>query len=61
MKRSINRVYELDERDVCEAIVAYLKAKDLPAPQYVATTKDTIWTHQPLAVKIEWTEELEVP
>jgi hypothetical protein len=59
MKRTISRVYLLDERDVCEAIVAWLKARDNPAPGYIATTDKVTWTHGPLDVKIEWHEELE--
>ncbi len=59
MKRMIRRSYELDEREVCEAIVAWLKAQDLPTPQYIATAGRTTWTHQPLDVKIEWEEEIE--
>lgn len=61
MKRTVTRVYLLDERDVCEAIVAWMKAKDLPAPMYVATTPaaGVTWTHQPLDVKIEWHETLD--
>lgn len=60
MKRIINRVYEIPQRDINEAILQWLRSKDRPVPQYVGNAGTTKWIPQPNGVRIEWTEEDEV-
>ena len=61
IERSIIRTYSLPIREVHEAVIVYLKAKDMPAPSYVADTPDTKWSATPDGgVKVEWTETNEI-
>jgi len=60
MERCIVRSYSIPTREIREAIVAYLKAKNMPAPAYVADTPNCKWTDLPAGVKVEWTEQDEM-
>jgi hypothetical protein len=60
MVRKISRVYELSDREVNEAILAHLRIKDMPVPQYVGDTPTVKWIKQPNGIRIEWTEEGEL-
>jgi len=62
MVRVIERTYTLTPRDVNEAIVAWLKAKNLPEPEYVGSAGTTKWTRlDDGSVKVEWIEKDELP
>jgi hypothetical protein len=61
MKRSITRSYIFSEGDVREALLAWLRAKDLPTPKYIGNTPDTDWAvYDDGGIRVEWTEEDEV-
>lgn len=60
MKRKIERSYSLDQREIREAILAWIKAKDLPSPSYVGNTPTCTWYDEDGGVRIEWMEEGEV-
>ena len=60
MQRKIVRSYSMHDRDVHEAIIAWLKSRDMPAPQYVADTPCTKWIKEPAGLTIEWTVEDEI-
>ncbi len=57
MKRTIQRSYEIAQHDINEAILIWLKSKDMPVPMYVGNAGGVKWTPQPNGMKIEWTEE----
>lgn len=58
MKRKIDRRYEIDGRDVREAVLQWLRMKDMQVPSYVANTPTCKYTHGgDGSVVIEWTEE----
>lgn len=57
MKRTIQRSYEIAQHDINEAIIQWLRMKDMPVPMYVGNAGNTKWTPQPNGMKIEWTEE----
>lgn len=61
MMRTVVRTYTWDKREVAEALIAQLKAKDIPAPGYVGDTKDTKWTTDSAGgITVEWTDAGEV-
>lgn len=61
MKRSIVRTYVFSEREVHEALIAMLKAKDVPAPGYVADTPNCKWTwRRNSIIECVWTDSDEV-
>jgi hypothetical protein len=57
MVRKIERTYSLSDREVNEAILAWLKAKDMPVPGYVGDTPTCKWIKEPSGIRIEWTDE----
>lgn len=59
MHRKIDRSYTLHRTEVREAILAWLKAKDLQRPDYIGDTPTCRWIDLPAdgGVRIEWTEE----
>ena len=57
MKRTIQRSYEIHQRDVHEAVLAWLRSKDMPVPTYIGDTPTCKWIVVPNGLKIEWTEE----
>jgi hypothetical protein len=58
--RRIERSYSLSDRDVYEAIVHWLKSKDMIAPRYVGDTPCTKWIKEPTGIRVEWAEEDEI-
>jgi hypothetical protein len=60
MKRIVNRVYEIAQRDINEATLQWLRSKDRPVPQYVGNAGNVKWIPQPNGMRIEWTEEDEI-
>lgn len=61
IERSVVRSYSLPIREVREAVIAYLKAKDMPTPKYVGDTPDCKWTNTlDGGVAVEWTEKDEM-
>ncbi len=60
MQKKVTRSYELHDRDIREAIIAWLRAKDLPAPIYVGDTPDCKWIKRVEGIGVEWTEEAEI-
>lgn len=59
MRRTIKREYELDEDDLKEAVIAWMKAKDLPSP---SNPKDLYFAANfPLSVEVSWTETHHIP
>lgn len=58
MHRRLLRRYEIDGQDVREAILMWLRSKDMPVPQYIGTTPNCKYVHgEDGCVSIEWTEE----
>lgn len=59
MNRKIVRKYEIDGQDVREAILMWLRGKDMQAPQYIGNVAGQCnYTHADNgSVVIEWTEE----
>lgn len=61
MNRKLVRSYSFDEREVHEALIGALRAKDIPAPQYVADTPTTKWSRQSDGrILVEWTDDDDV-
>lgn len=61
IERNVVRTYALPIREVREAIIAYLKAKNMPTPSYVGDTSDTKWSAtQDGGIRVEWTEKDEM-
>jgi hypothetical protein len=60
MTRKIERTYTLTERDVREAILAWLKSKDLPAPDYVGNTDTVEWATDNGNTVLRWFEQDEI-
>lgn len=60
MNRKLVRDYFFSDREVCEALIAALKVKDIPAPQYVGDTPDTTWTKESNGIRVQWTDEGDV-
>jgi hypothetical protein len=58
MVRTVQRRYVLDDRDVHEAILAYLKAKDIVTPEYVGNTPTCQWDWGEDTITVSWTDEL---
>jgi hypothetical protein len=57
MIRKIERTYVWSHREVAEALIQQLRAKDIPAPQYVADTNNTKWEFGASGVTVEWADE----
>jgi hypothetical protein len=58
VNRKIVRKYDIDGQDVREAILMWLRSKDMQVPQYIGNTPSCKYTHTDNgAVTIEWTEE----
>lgn len=60
MDRRIERRYFFSEREIREILVAHLKAKDVPAPDYVGDTPTCKWENDPLGVYVTWTDESQI-
>lgn len=58
MVRTVQRRYEIEGREVHEAIVAWLKSKNAPAPEYVGCTPTCSWEWGDDSITVSWTEEL---
>jgi len=54
----ITRRYSFTQRDVYEALVAWLKSQDIQQPIYVGDAETTRWFWNADGIKVEWTEEL---
>jgi hypothetical protein len=50
----------MSTREIREAILAWLKARDMPSPGYVGDTDTVRWTDEPAGVRVEWTEQDEI-
>lgn len=58
MNRKIFRTYTWTKNEVAEALIAQLRVRDIPTPQYVGNAGTTKWT--PMAdgsMTVEWTDE----
>lgn len=61
MTRTIERTYTFSQREVREAILAALKAKDIPCPQYVGNTDTCTWRDlEDGSVVVAWTDTGEI-
>ncbi len=61
MTRTITRSYTFTERDVREALCAWLRSKDVPSSKYLATADTTQWTPTTDGVQhVEWVETDEI-
>lgn len=60
MNRQINRSYFFTDRDVNEALIHWIKTRDLPQPEYIGNAGKTKWTKESGGVRVEWSEEDEV-
>lgn len=60
MERRIQRTYAFNDREIREALIAWLKSKDMQAPSYVGDTPDTKWTKESAGLRVEWFEADEV-
>ena len=59
MRRTIKREIELDEAELKEAVILWLKAKDVPTP---ADPKDLYFAANfPLSIEVSWIETAHVP
>lgn len=59
MEVKIVRTCSFSDREVNEALIAWLKSKDRPAPGYVGDTPTTKWIKESHGITVEWKEELE--
>lgn len=59
MERKIDRSYAFSEREIREALLAWLKAKDLPAPAGAYENQVT-WTQEPRGLRLAWSEQDEM-
>lgn len=57
MNRRLDRRYRFTASEVNEIIIAHLRSKDIPAPQYVATNPHCIWVMDTDGVEVSWTDE----
>ncbi|WP_398480911.1 hypothetical protein [Tardiphaga sp.] len=60
MNRKIVRTYKFSDREVNEALIAMLKARDIQAPQYVGETPCTTWIKEPDGIRVEWSDETDL-
>lgn len=60
MVRKIERSYAFSDREIREALLAWLKVKDIPAPQYIGDTPNCKWIKEDAGLRVEWTEEGEI-
>jgi hypothetical protein len=56
MERKIVRTYAFSDQEVNEALIAWLKSKDIQAPSYVGNTPCTKWIKEPKGIRVEWTD-----
>lgn len=56
MIRKIARNYFFSDNEINNILVATLKAKDIPAPEYVGNASTTRWTKEPNGIRVEWTD-----
>lgn len=57
MNRRVTRNYSFDVREVREALIGLLHAKDLPAPAHVVNNAQTGWTYADNGdIHVEWSE-----
>lgn len=57
MNRSIRREYVFSQREVHEALIAWMKSKDLQAPDYVGNTPCTSWIREDESLRVVWIVE----
>lgn len=58
MKRNIERTYSLSRAEVHEAVVAWLKSKNVPAPDYIGNTPTCQWSDENEGeLKVNWIEQ----
>jgi hypothetical protein len=55
--RHITRTYVFSEREIAEALIAALKAKDIPAPPVANNTPTCRWEKQDGGLAVTWTSE----
>lgn len=60
MERLIQRTYSFNDREIREALIAWLKSKDMPAPNYVGDTPDCKWVKETAGLRVEWFEQDEL-
>lgn len=57
MNRRVVRSYFFTDNEVNSALIDMLKAKDIPAPDYVGNAGTTKWTKEPNGIRVEWIAE----
>lgn len=60
MNRKIARSYFFSDNEINNILVAHLKTKDIPAPEYVGNAGTTQWTKEKNGVRVEWTDSDDV-
>lgn len=60
MVRRVVRTYSFNDREIREALIAWLNKKDIPSPGYVGDTPTCKWVKEPAGMTVEWTEEGEI-
>lgn len=60
MNRRIVRTYSFTAAEVGEAMILWMKSKDLPTPMYVGNAGTTTWALASSGVRVEWTDEDQV-
>ena len=60
MVRKIERSYAFSDREIREALLGWLRAKNIPSPTYVGDTPDCKWIKEEGGLRVEWTEEDEI-
>lgn len=61
IERNVVRTYSIPIREVREAVIQYLKAKNMPTPIYVGDTPDTKWSSTlDGGLQVQWTEKDEM-
>jgi hypothetical protein len=57
MNRRVVRTYSFSANEVAEALIAWMKSKDMPTPMYVGNAGTTTWDLGKAGVRVEWTDE----
>lgn len=57
MNRQTIRTYQFSKNEVHEALLQWMRERDLPVPMYVGNAGTTKWTHDDGGVRVEWTED----
>jgi len=60
MQRKIVRNYFFSDNEINNALLAMLKVRDMPAPDYAGNAGTTRWTKEPNGVRVEWVDEEDV-